>query len=215
MPPSARPLLLALALTAACSHTDTDTTKPEPAGNPPPTAPAATSPAATPAPPAEDTKAPPERLAADDVRFGVLATINEQAIAEAELAAHHSRSAEVKKFASEIIQDHKNLQERQTMTRDRLGLRATDSRLSDDIETHGDKELRTLKDSPRGDPFDRAFVDVQVENYSAWIDFIDTKLLPAAQTPDLRTELTEARARFEARLSQARALQTTLAKPKT
>lgn len=98
------------------------------------------------------------------------------------------------------------------MTRDRLGLRATDSRLGDDIETHGDE---ARKASPRADPFDRAFIDVQVENYSAWIDFIDTKLLPAAQRPDLRTELTEARARFEARLSRARALQTTRAKPKT
>ncbi len=208
-PPSPLVCSLALALAAACSRTNPDTSKPDITVDDPPPVDLAAS--ATPG----DVAAPPERQTTDDEKFGVLAAINDGAIDQAELAAVRSHDPHVKQFAADMIRDHNDLQERQKMTRDRIGLRATDSRLGDDIEDVSDQKVKTLNDTPRGDPFDSTFVAVQVENYTAWIDFIDNKLLPAAQTPDLRQELTEARARFEARLSQARALQSMLTRPRT
>lgn len=181
---------------------------------------AGTPPTATPGtiesvPPGATVEAPPERQTTDDEYFGILETMNDEAIEQAELAKKWSKSQKVKKFAADMIKDHTALNNRQKSTRDRLGLRSTDSRLSDDIENNSEQKINTLKEVAKGDPFDRSFIDVQVDNYSGWINFIDTKLLPAAQMPDLRQELTETRALLETRLNQAKELQSTLNKTKT
>lgn len=166
-------------------------------------------------PPDAKVEAPPDSKTTDDEYFGILETINDEAIEQAELAKKWSKSQKVKKFAAAMIQDHTALNSREKTTRDRLGLRSSDSRLSDDIENNSEQKIKTLKEVAKGDPFDRSFVDVQVENYSGWINFIDTKLMPAAEMPDLRQELSEARAHYEARLNEAKELQSTLNKNKT
>lgn len=238
------PLSLALVFAAACSRTHTDTSTPEPVVTNPPadtetsrtggddTSTTSTGTGntastgsgqpqtATPGtieslPPGATVEAPSDSKTTDDEYFGILETINDEAIEQAELAKKWSKSQKVKRFASEMIKDHTALNEREKSTRERLGLRSSDSRLSDDIEGNSEQKIKTLKEVAKGDPFDKSFVDVQVENYGSWINTIDSKLMPAAQMPDLRQELSEARKHFEARLNEAKELQSTLAKNKT
>jgi putative membrane protein len=238
------PLSLALVFAAACSRTHTDTSTPEPVVTNPPadtetsrtggdnTSTTSTGTGntantgsgqpqtATPGtieslPPGATVEAPSDAKTTDDEYFGILETINDEAIKQAELAKKWSKSQKVKKLASEMIKDHTALNEREKSTRERLGLRSSDSRLSDDIEGNSEQKIKTLKEVAKGDPFDKSFVDVQVENYGSWINTIDSKLMPAAQMPDLRQELSEARTHFEARLNEAKELQNTLSKNKT
>lgn len=166
-------------------------------------------------PPGATVEAPSDSKTTDDEYFGILETINDEAIKQAELAKKWSKSQKVKKLAGEMIKDHTALNEREKSTRERLGLRSSDSRLSDDIEGNSEQKIKTLKEVAKGDPFDKSFVDVQVENYGSWINTIDSKLMPAAQMPDLRQELSEARTHFEARLNEAKELQNTLSRNKT
>lgn len=160
-------------------------------------------------------EAPAEYKTSDDEIFGVLETINDEAIEQAELAKSWSKSQKVKKYAADMIDAHKSLKNQNEAVRDRIGLRSTDSRLSDDIENNSEQKVETLQQVPKGDPFDTSFVDVQVENYARWIDFIDTKLMPQAQMPDLRQRLSETRTLFENRMNQAKQLQQTLGKKKS
>lgn len=224
------PLSLALVFAAACSRTHTDTSNPDPVTNPPPPSDndrtgddssngqqgAGATQTATPGtqsslPPGATVEAPPERKTLDDELYGILETINDAAIKQGELGKQWSKSQKVKGFAADMIEFHRALNQRQESERDRLGLRSSDSKLSDDIEGNSDQKLDTLKEVPKGDDFDRSFVDVQVENYARWIDFVDNKLMPGAQMPDLRQELTETRAQLETRLNEAKKLQSSLA----
>lgn len=226
-------LVLAVLAAAACSRTHTDTSRPEPVasshhdtGNDrertPPPQPATETP---PPPSAANTtetlpagasvEAPAEYKTTDDEIFGVLETINDARIEEAQLAKKWAKNQRVKKYAAMLIEDHTAANKRQKELRDRLGLRSTDSKLSDDIEGDSDQKISTMKQIDKGDPFDRSFVDVEVQSNASVLEFIDNKLMPHAQMPDLRQELSTFRANIEAHVHSAKDLQSTLHSNKT
>src|SRR5690606_31797371 len=105
-------------------------------------------------PPGAEVEAPPEYKTTDDEIFGVLETINDEAIEQAELAKKWSKSQKVKKFAADMRQTHMAANDREKAIRDRLGLRSTDSKLSDDIENNSEQKVDTLQEVPKGNPFD-------------------------------------------------------------
>lgn len=204
---------LTLALAAGCNRTSPDTSPPAPvssdlpATQSPPDDPAAVAVAARPE--AAEVKAPPEHLTNDDEIYGVLEEINEQAIEQAEFAQKWVKGQRVREFAALMITDHGAVRDRADATRDRLGLRKSDSRLADQIEDDAERQLDVLKKVDKGDPFDKSYVDIQVDSHKMWIDYIDTKLLPQAQMPDLRVELNNFRALLERHYDLARDIQST------
>lgn len=161
------------------------------------------------------TEAPIEYKTSDDEIFGVLETINDEEIETAQLAKKWAKSKRVKEYAAMMIKDHTAANERQKSVRKNMDLRSTDSKLSDDIENDHEQKRRTLKEVAKGDPFDRAYIDMQVEAHAAVLNFIDTKLLPYAQMPDLRSELNTVRSSVESHMNMAKDIQASLNKPKT
>jgi putative membrane protein len=160
-------------------------------------------------------EAPIEYKTSDDEIFGVLETINDEEIETAELAKKWAKNKRVKEFAAMMIKDHTAANERQKASRKAMDLRSTDSRLSSDIEGDKEQKRKTLKEVAKGDPFDRAYIDMMVESHAAVLEFIDTKLLPHAQMPDLRSELNTVRSSVESHLNMAKDIQSALNKPKT
>lgn len=213
MPIRKTPLVL-LVFAVACARTSPDTTPPSqvstdlPATNTQPDDPAAVAVAAR---PEEATvKAPPEHLTNDDEIYGVIEVINEEAIKHAEFAKKWVKSQRVKEFAALMITDHGAVRDRADETRDRLGLRKSGSRLADDIEGNSEQKFKVLEEVDKGDAFDKAYIDIQVDAHAMWINFIDTKLLPHAQMPDLRVELNNFRSTLERHYNQAKEIQDSL-----
>ena len=210
---------LSLVLAAACSRTNPDTIPPSqvstdlPATNAKPDDPAAVAVAAMP----EDAKvkAPPEYMTNDDEIFGVLHVINEEEIKMAEYAKKWAAGTRVKEFAAQMITDHGAVKARGDETRDRLGLRKTDSRLADDIENDAKQKMKVLEEVDKGSGFDQTFIKMQADLHAMWINFIDTKLLPHAQMPELRVELNNFRSTLERHYNAAREIQASLTAPKS
>jgi putative membrane protein len=151
----------------------------------------------------------------DDEIFGVLSIMNEEEMKMAEYAKKWAKGTRVKEFAALMITDHGALKAREDETRDRLGLRKTDSRLRDDIKNDAKQKMEVLEKVPKGDDFDKSYVDIQVDTHAMWINFLDTKLLPHAQMPDLRVELNNFRATLERHYDTAKQLQASLTAPKS
>ncbi|HEY8376598.1 MAG TPA: DUF4142 domain-containing protein, partial [Nannocystis sp.] len=183
-----------------------------PATQSPPDDPAAVAVAARPQ--EAEVKAPPEHLTNDDEIYGVLEEINDQAIEQAEYAAKWAKSQRVRELASTIMADHAAFRERADATRERLGLRKTGSRLADEVEKNSKQSIEIMKKVEKGDPLDKSYVDIQVDAHRLWIEYIDTKLMPQAQMPDLRVELNNFRAVLERHYDLAREIQATYT-PKT
>jgi predicted outer membrane protein len=189
--------MLSFVLAAACSRTSPDTSSPE-------TAVVEPSPAAT---------APAERNTADDEIFGVLDTINEEAIEHGEFMKKWAKTQKVKEFAAMMINDHEFVRERETKVRDALDLRATTSRLASDIKQDSRQKLDTMGKIDKGDPLDKSYIDIQVDVHAQWLAALDTKLIPFAQTQELREELEEVRKIVESHYNLAVDMRTKLAAP--
>ncbi|MCY1067033.1 DUF4142 domain-containing protein [Nannocystis sp. RBIL2] len=210
---------LSLVLAAACSRTSPDTVPPSqvstdlPATNAKPDDPAAVAVAAMP----EDAKvkAPPEYMTNDDEIFGVLNVMNEEEMKMAEFAKKWAKGTRVKEFAALMITDHGAIKSRANETRDRLGLRKTDSRLRSDIENDAKQKMEVLEKVDKGDAFDKTYIDIQVDAHAMWLNFIDTKLLPHAQMPELRVELNNFRSTLERHYNTAKEIQASLTAPKS
>src|SRR5690606_4641821 len=121
---------------------------------------------------------------------------------QAEFAQKWAKGQRVKEFAALIVTDHTAVKDRANETRDRLGLRKSDSRLADEIEGDADQKRKVLEEVDKGDPFDKTYIDIQVDAHAMWINFIDTKLLPYAQMPELRVELNNFRSTLERHYNQ-------------
>ena len=185
--------MLSFVFAAACSRTSPDTSSPEPVVEP--------SPAAT---------APSERNTADDEIFGVLDVINEEAIAHGEYMKKWAKTQKVKEFAAMMINDHEFVREREKKVRDALDLSATSSRLASDIEQDSRQKLDTMGKIEKGDPLDKAYIDIQVDVHATWLSALDNKMIPFAQTDELRDELEEVRKIVESHYNLAVEMRTNL-----
>lgn len=222
-------LALAVLLTAACSRTHTDTTPPEKVASHHDTSPSY--PDRTPPQPVKETPPPPpvttetspqasvetpaDFKITDDEIFGVLEMINNVKIEEANLAKKWAKDQRVKRYAATLIREHNAANKRQKELRGRLGLLSSDSRLRSDVKSDSDQKITKLKEIGKGDAFDASFVDTQIQSNTLILDFIDNKLLPNTQMPDLREELGTTRATVEGHMNAARDLQGSLKANKT
>ncbi|MBZ5710958.1 DUF4142 domain-containing protein [Nannocystis pusilla] len=186
--------MMSFVLAAACSRTSPDTSAPEPVVEP--------SPAAT---------APAERNTSDDEIFGVLDVINDEAVAHGEFMKKWAKTQKVKEFAAMMINDHEFVRERELKVRGALDLRATSSRLASDLKQDSRQKLDTMGKIDKGDPLDKAYIDIQIDVHAGWLAALDNKLIPYAQTDELRDELEEVRKIVESHYNLAIDMRTKLA----
>ena len=208
-------------LAAGCQKSNTDTVPPEPAvTTPPPADPtsppettdaaggdAAATPAATPAAP------PPPPPLADGESAAVAKAANDGEIETSKLAKTMAKHKKVKEFAAMMVKDHTAANKRHAALLKKAKIEVKDNDLSKSVSTDGQARVETLKGTEKGAAFDKAYIDAQVEMHTAVLGALDTRMLPGAQNPDFKAELTSTRAAVEAHLNQAKEIQTALAAP--
>jgi putative membrane protein len=125
--------------------------------------------------------------------------VNSAEIEQATLARERAQNPEVRRFASMMIEHHGEARVEQAA----LKLQTADSPLAQQLSEESKMTLESLR-AKRGADFDRAYLDAQVAGHQKVLETIGRVLAPQAQTPALRTYLTELEPTVSRHLQQAR-----------
>ena len=146
----------------------------------------------------------------DDAQIAaIVVTANQVDIDAGKFASDKAASAEVRKFAQQMVTDHTAVNTQAANLVTKLKVTPKENATSASLKTGGEQNLAALHklDGPQ---FDRAYVDHEVAYHQQVIDALDTTLIPNASHPELKNLLVQVRPAFVAHLEHARHLQAAL-----
>jgi len=132
----------------------------------------------------------------------MIASFNEAAIQQAQLAEAKAFSPAVKRFAQHMISAHRTMQNRDAIVLSRSKIVPTDNAVSNQLRTDAQDQLSALQ-SIHGRDFDRQYIDGQVRDHHKAVELL-VQVTAIAKSPDLRTDLRAARSQVEDHLQMAR-----------
>ncbi len=149
-----------------------------------------------------------------DAQFaGVLQTINLGRIQEALVGQNKGSTADVKRFARDMVASHRTVQNKESALFTRLQITPADSALSNQLKADTQNELSTLQ-SMHGKDFDRSFMDSQVRHLNDALELID-RIIPDVKSSELKAELQSVRTKVDGHLKDAERVQQTVEQGKT
>lgn len=200
-----------------CTRSSPDTTPPEPAvtePTPPPADPTPETDAATqPLPTDAATPAAEVPKLTDGEIAAIVKAANTSELDAAKLAKSRAKNKHVKDFAAMMVKDHTDMIKSGDAVLKKAGIEAKDNEISAHMTDEAKTTLESLKGAAKGNDFDRAYIDAQVNAHTQVLDAIDKTLMPNVQSADLKAELERARPKVEAHLGQAKEIQAMLAPP--
>lgn len=136
----------------------------------------------------------------------ILTTANMGEIESANLALKKTKDPAVKTFAQQMVTDHTAANDKNKALATKLGMTPEDNETSMAMKkAHTDA---TAKLTPlEGAAFDKAYVDIAVQDHVTVLDAIDKALLPSAKNTELKAFVTEIRPTIAAHLEHAKTLQ--------
>jgi putative membrane protein len=140
----------------------------------------------------------------------IVVTANQVDIDAGRLAASSATAADVKTFANLMVSDHTGVNKAAVDLAGKLKVTPEDSPTSQSLKGGGEKNVAHLK-TLKGDAFDKAYVDHEVEYHQQVLEALDKTLIPGASNAELKALLVRTRPAFVAHLEHARRLQSTLA----
>lgn len=146
----------------------------------------------------------------DDAQIAaIVVTANQVDIDAGKFASEKSSSADVRRFAQQMVTDHTAVNAQATRLVTRLKVTPVESATSESLKDGGDRNLAALRKLD-GAQFDQAYVDHEVAYHEQVIEALDTSLIPNASNGELKTLLVQVRPAFVAHLEHARHLQAAL-----
>jgi putative membrane protein len=130
---------------------------------------------------------------------------NKAEIDAAQAARKKTKSARVKRFASDMIRDHTTANQQAAALIKRLGLRPEEDEASRSLTQRAQDDLAKLKPL-QGKELDKAYAEHELARHRQVLATFDDKLLPAAQNADLKSLLESVRAVVAEHLDEAQAL---------
>jgi putative membrane protein len=147
----------------------------------------------------------------DPTIVAIFDAANSWDIETSQLALKKSENAEVRRFATMMVNDHRAVRQ---LGRDLAHkLRVTPTPPGKDFALAKD-HASTMKalHSAKGAAFDRAYIDHEVSYHQAVIDAVTTQLLPATKNAELKALEVKVAPNFQAHLAAGKAVQQKLAK---
>jgi len=136
-------------------------------------------------------------------------TAHEIDIARGKLALKHSKNAEVKQFAQQMVDDHTAGKNEALALAKKLGVKAEGSAVSKSLND-GAKVAKRRLAKEHGAAYDKDYIDTEVGYHQAVIDAVKNTLVPGAQNAELKTLLQNAIPTLEGHLQHAKMVQTQL-----
>ena len=141
----------------------------------------------------------------------IVVTANQVDIDAGKLAKSMASSADVKKFADQMITDHTGVNKSAVDLVTKLKVTPEDNPTSQSLKKGGDDNVAKLK-TLKGAAFDKAYIDHEVAYHQAVIEAVDKTLIPSATNADLKALLVKVRPAFVAHLEHAKHVQSSLGK---
>ncbi len=139
----------------------------------------------------------------------IVVTANQVDIDAGKLAEGKTRSKDVKAFAQQMVTDHGGVNKMAVDLVTRLKVKPEDNPTAQGLQKGGDDNLAKLRPL-KGDAFDKAYVDHEVDYHVAVLEAIDKALIPSAANAELKALLVKVRPAIDAHLQHARHLQAEL-----
>ena len=140
----------------------------------------------------------------------IVVTANQVDIDAGKLAVGKSHRKDVREFAQRVITDHSGVNKSAVDLVTKLHVVPEDNHISEHLKMDGDQNLATLK-TLRGNAFDKAYVDHEVEYHQHVLDAINQVLIPNASNAELKALLVQVEPAFVAHLEHAKRIQAALA----
>jgi putative membrane protein len=155
-----------------------------------------------------------DSMRTDATIMGVLHEANKAEIDASQLAKSRASDTEVKTFASQMIDDHKRLDERADSLLDALDINRAN--LPDAIEDAHERDLDSLKKvdndtSTMASSFDRAFIGQQVRAHRHVLELVDMAIQRAERAEVKNALQNEVRPSVASHLQRAEAIQKRIA----
>jgi putative membrane protein len=141
----------------------------------------------------------------------IVVTANQVDIDAGKVGKEMGSSADVKKFAEQMITDHTGVNKQAVELVTKLKVTPEDNPTSQSLKAGGEKNVANLK-TLKGAAFDKAYIDHEVAYHQQVIDAVDKTLIPNAKNAELKALLVKVRPAFVAHLEHAKHIQSSLAK---
>lgn len=160
--------------------------------------------------------APPVRSAVapaldDPTIVAIFDAANGWDVETSQLAMKKSHNAEVRRFATMMIRDHKVVRQMGRDLAHRLAVTPTPPGKDFALAVDHVATMKTLRGA-RGAAFDRAYIEHEAWYHQAVIDAVTTQLLPATSNAELKALEVKVAPNFQAHLAMAKDIQAKLAK---
>lgn len=119
------------------------------------------------------------------------------------LAISHAKSAKVRQFAQHMVSAHSAVETKLTAMLKTQNIATADSPVGDKLTSDTQSQKQTLM-GQSGTDFDRTYMTAQLKDHQDVLDLMDTKLLPQAQNPELKTALQSTRAKVVEHIQMAK-----------
>ncbi len=132
--------------------------------------------------------------------------VNAGEIAQAKLAQTKAKNASVKQFAKKMVTQHTKAQKEGAKLAASKEMDSAECPLADQLKQKSDQTLESLQAAERAE-FDQKYIDAQVQQHQEVLSLLDDKLIPHAQSPELKTKLQETRSMVDQHLTSAKEIQ--------
>jgi putative membrane protein len=137
---------------------------------------------------------------------GFINAFNDAEIEVGELAATKATDPEVRRFASQIVQDHRALKADVNRTAQQLNVAPTVPQDDEDLTEDHQAGMSDLRAKAKGREFDEAFVEHEIRMHRKVLDEV-RDAIGRSQSVDLRMLLEKARDGMQAHLTRAEELE--------
>jgi putative membrane protein len=134
--------------------------------------------------------------------LGVAEEANRREVQMADLAMKKAQTPAVKKFAGMMRNMHQKALDSDRRLAHKAKMAPAESDTVKTLKSETDETMKDLR-GKEGKDFDRAYMDAQVKAHKDTLDLIDHRLMPAAQSSEVKTMLTNMRAKVAHHITQA------------
>lgn len=138
----------------------------------------------------------------DDQIAHVMKTANDAEIDAAQLAKRRAGNDQVKEFAKTMIDDHKNSNKESKKVLKAADIGKDKNDMSKTMKNDAKAKMNEMK-KLKGDEFDKAYMNHQIDMHTKMLADLDQKFIPAAKKPELKQFLQTTRTHIEQHLARA------------
>jgi putative membrane protein len=136
----------------------------------------------------------------------IVVAANQVDIDAGRFAADHTKTADVKTFADQMVRDHTAVNQSAVELVTKLKVTPQDNPTAQSLKDGGKENVQHLG-TLKGAAFDKAYIDHEVAYHEQVISALDSTLIPNAQNAELKALLVRVRPAFVAHLEHAKKLQ--------